>query len=478
MKKQKVRRQLAHEKKSKSREYNYNADDDGISILPEEILTSIVSLLPLKDAAVTRTLSRRWRYLRTKNLNFDVGQQALNLSDCSKRKLKFKRRRYIKWVNTVINQYDTADDANIDHFRVSFDLHASHGHSISNWIRFAMQKRVQILELEFLVGGQCVRSNWPTFGNNDNYNLDRLLFFASKGGDEVGFKSLKVLNLVGVNVDGEVIEYLLSNCLLLERLQVTHSSKLANLRVVGSSRPSSLALKHLEIKLCSGIRTVEICDAENLVSLCCDRCELKPMGLVIRNVPMLVDLKIDFGVYDVHAIFTALSCCLSQLQTLELKLGFEEYVENPVYPMLTNLKELKLALYPHDGHILAQLIPFMEVSPFLQKLALKITEWDEDEEEQEFFIKPAKCSHHSLKELEVFGYGGRPNEDELIIYFIENAVSLQKIIVNPCLFMEFPHIRVSKHKKDMMEEEEEMARAHAMEHLKQKVPSTIDFICL
>ncbi|KAF3452282.1 hypothetical protein FNV43_RR02715 [Rhamnella rubrinervis] len=271
-----------------------------------------------------------------------------------------------------------------------------------------------------------------------------------KGGDEVGFKSLKVLNLVGVNVDGEVIEYLLSNCLLLERLQVTHSSKLANLRVVGSSRPSSLALKHLEIKLCRGIRTVEICDAENLVSLCCDRCELKPMGLVIRNVPMLVDLKIDFG----------------------------EYVENPVYPMLTNLKELKLALYPHDGHILAQLIPFMEVSPFLQKLALKITEWDEDEEEQEFFIKPAKCSHHSLKELEVFGYGGRPNEDELIIYFIENAVSLQKIIVNPCLFMEFPHIRVSKHKKDMMEEEEEMARAHAMEHLKQKVPSTIDFICL
>lgn len=72
----------------------------------------------------------------------------------------------------------------------------------------------------------------------------------------------------------------------------------------------------------------------------------------------------------------------------------------------------------------------------------------------EEFIKPAKCPHHNLKEVEVFGYGGRPNEDQLIIYFIENAVSLEKIIVNPY----------------------GLARGHAIQHLKNNVPSTVAII--
>lgn len=48
--------------------------EEGISELPDEVLGSIVSLLTLKEAAASFTLSRRWRYVwtQTMNRNFDA----------------------------------------------------------------------------------------------------------------------------------------------------------------------------------------------------------------------------------------------------------------------------------------------------------------------------------------------------------------------------------------------------------------------
>lgn len=90
-------------------------------------------------------------------------------------------------------------------------------------------------------------------------------------------------------------------------------------------------------------------------------------------------------------------------------------------------------------------------------------------------MKPARCpSLHYLKELEVVGYSG--TEIELVVYFIENAVSLQKIVVNPCMYM-FEWVLKLPEDSEVMEREQ-MARGHALKHLKKKVPSNIEFVCL
>lgn len=93
-------------------------------------------------------------------------------------------------------------------------------------------------------------------------------------------------------------------------------------------------------------------------------------------------------------------------------------------------------------------------------------------QEQHKSVKPTKCPHKNLKEVEVFGYIGRTSDIELITYIIENASSLEKIVIKSFQFMEFLTCKPLLTKK-----EEEMTRDHAMKHLKGKVPSTVEFIC-
>lgn len=83
-------------------------------------------------------------------------------------------------------------------------------------------------------------------------------------------------------------------------------------------------------------------------------------------------------------------------------------------------------------------------------------------------MKPTKCPHPSFKEVEVEGYTVSTNDVELITYFIENAVSLEKITTKSFQYKDFYRCG---HTLTM--EEEDMAK----NHVKEKIPSTIEFIC-
>jgi len=67
-------------------------------------------------------------------------------------------------------------------------------------------------------------------------------------------KSLTSLTLMYVHVTGELLEHLLSNCPLLERLHVTYSEDLVTLKICGLS----LGLKYLNIRCCFEFKSFEI----------------------------------------------------------------------------------------------------------------------------------------------------------------------------------------------------------------------------
>ncbi|PRQ41689.1 putative F-box domain, FBD domain, leucine-rich repeat domain, L domain-containing protein [Rosa chinensis] len=445
---------------------------DRVSALPDDILVSLVSRLPLKEAVATSVLSRRWQNvgLSTMNLRFDaVDGSTDNNFRHYPWKLKeaieyWKRWKYIDWVNRVVQQYR---GKHIEEFRISLPLDSRFSSSINEWIQFAMEKSVERLELDFDL---AVSTRF------EDYTFPHKLLgicFPSLGccGYNIGFKSLKVLQIRHVGVTGEVLEYFLSNCPLLERLSVTCAKGLVNLRVVGSS----IALKYLVIQNCHNLESIEIRDV-NIVSFI--YCGYRSTN--ISNVPLLSEVTVsnrccpkDF----IRVVLNQLSCCLSNIEILKLHLQLGAgHNENPVLPLFANLKHLELLVVANYYKALHHLNSFLKASPYLQRLVLKLQLYSEracmgmGEIE-----KAADCPHNHLKVVEIVGYRAHKSGVELVMHLIKNGLGLEKIVIDPVRTWRHPNGADKPHTEL---DEEVKARDHAKQYLEAKMPSTVEFVCL
>ncbi|PQQ14451.1 putative FBD-associated F-box protein [Prunus yedoensis var. nudiflora] len=409
---------------------------DRISEMTDEILVSILSLLSLKEAAATSILSRRWQYVWMStmvlnfNANFDIHRNPCHFKALKRKLRSLESGRYVNWVNRVVEQHR---GPNIEEFRACFQLNDQFASSIDKWIQFAMEKGVKTLVLNLRPCG-C----------------------------KVGFQFLKVLHFQCVDVTDKIFEYFLSNCPVLERLTVHGTKSLVNLRVV---RPS-VALKHLVIGTCLGLQSIEICDA-NLVSFACKNSE----KVLLSNVPLLVEVSMSNLSNPrafIELLSRQLSCCLSQLEILILNITGADHNPKHAFPILANLKHLELIVLADYRLALFHLTSFLKASPFLQRLVLKldfILLWEDLGE----INKAVKCPHHSLKVVEIVGYRARASAVEHIMFLIKSAVALEKIVIDPLR-------RWVAGSEEFAEEAN--AREHAVQLVKKKLPSTVEFVCL
>ncbi|KAL6220435.1 hypothetical protein ACLB2K_008191 [Fragaria x ananassa] len=213
-----------------------------------------------------------------------------------------------------------------------------------------MKKGVQILELEFLDyhSCDCCYKLVPyvlcqnVLGIRKGSGLNHLSSnITSKHLDYVGYTSLKILDLKSVDVTGNVLEDILSNCPALERLSLSNSSKLLNLRVMSPST----AFKYLVIQRCHNLRRIQISDA-NLVSFVNEVDGLQSN----KNLPLLVEVS--------HG-------GRRSLDFLEI------YRRESVFPTLCNLKHLESPLDEDDDSALLQLSSFMKAASLLHTLVLQ-----------------------------------------------------------------------------------------------------------
>ncbi|PRQ27170.1 putative FBD domain-containing protein [Rosa chinensis] len=95
---------------------------------------------------------------------------------------------------------------------------------------------------------------------------------------------------------------------------------------------------------------------------------------------------------------------------------------------------------------------------------------------REMQIKQApKCSHEYLRVVEVAEYHGRTSDFELVMYLIENAVELEKLVIRP-VGTWYSYDRRMQYDGNA-EREEKAERKQATQQLKEQMPSTLDFIC-
>ncbi|XP_058203959.1 uncharacterized protein LOC131318166 isoform X2 [Rhododendron vialii] len=127
--------------------------------------------------------------------------------------------------------------------------------------------------------------------------------------------------------------------------------------------------------------------------------------------------------------FSLLSCCL---ETLTLKPDIVGFVLPDLLPKLNALEELIMEITASRDTSFLNYATFIEVAPHLQKFAFQAA-WESNLSVSK--RKVQRCSRHfhhrCLGEVRLGGYYGRKSDLEVAIFFLENAVALEKMIINP-----------------------------------------------
>ncbi|KAM7472055.1 hypothetical protein LguiA_010238 [Lonicera macranthoides] len=394
---------------------------DQIGELPDEILTNILSLLTLREAVRTSVVSRRWKNLwtfTTGSLDFDFGSYVLSqISDCMQFEiLNQERAVYISRVNKILNSHQ---GATIDEFRVKFDLQLSARSDINSWINFALRKRVKRLQLNLEQLEVNLDNCYPFLAEAPSSQL---------GSNYNNISCLTSLDLNYVNVTGQVLKYLLSNCPFLEFVRILSSPGLVVIRIV-DPLPK---LKHLEVVRCHELEDLDISCAPNLKTL--KYSGLRQTKLRLSNVPNLVDVSIG-GCYCERMVrrFNRLPISLSQIEKLELILSTEMRPKFPkLFPKLKNVKQLDLQCYAIGPYSILSCASVIEACPKLYRFSMRLN-WLPLPEDEQLVVQPTKkyrMKNKCLKVVELKKFCGSGTYVELATYLLSSAPFVEKIIAD------------------------------------------------
>ncbi|XP_027337892.1 F-box/LRR-repeat protein At3g58900-like [Abrus precatorius] len=438
-------------KQKRAKPNNEEDFEDLISQLPDGIPVAILSKLPINDAARTSILSRKWRNLWTffsGTLEFDgspiMKDMKKDIKKVSGRHLQMAMQImydaeiqiYTSWITELLRSLKSSTLQGL-----KFWFHVGSGCDIDKWVHFAIQKKVQKLELYF--------------GHRFAYVLPLHLFKLAS------YNSLCVLRLKFITVTKEMLEYLLCCCPLLETLSLVNSGVPKTMNVSGPS----LKLKCLELVRCWDLVSLEIF-AENLASF---KYYGSHLNTEFKSVPSLVEAT--FGGSFVEFIRESF---LPQIKVL--KLDITQNVPEVIYwlsqlPKLKHLKHLELVACADDGITHGACALLLKASPSLWRFTVKMLNTKPTFRTEDKFTMERQSN---LKELELVGFCGAACEVELIMHMLENAVELQKITIDTRLPTKPKLGPLGEHFKTWDHEEN---RKRATE-LKEKIPPWIKFVCL
>ncbi|XP_037463256.1 uncharacterized protein LOC119335190 [Triticum dicoccoides] len=132
----------------RSRSEHHHGVADGLSFrmedLPAEVQPLIISLLPLKEAVRTSTVSRSWTTLWRfhGNLCFH-GPDDLEFDTADQHSAKIKRAKFIEAVNLVIQQHS---GIGINKFSIRCGMHKEYSDNFDRWIGFAASSKANIID--------------------------------------------------------------------------------------------------------------------------------------------------------------------------------------------------------------------------------------------------------------------------------------------------------------------------------------------
>ncbi|ERN13048.1 hypothetical protein AMTR_s00040p00125130 [Amborella trichopoda] len=201
---------------------------DRISSLPDCLLESIVSLLPIREAGRTCILSKRWRYAWASapslNITDDTGNINLDLN----------------W-SFIVEQALSLHNGPI----LDFQLNTRAGQcDLDRWVPLLTRKGLQKLRLSFdrqvkkevnVIILMSYRMHTSLFCCTSLVSLDLSCCSLNPSCDYKGLPSLKFLTLMRVRLTDSILESLVSGSGRLEKLVLFNCDGLSHLKIHASS---------------------------------------------------------------------------------------------------------------------------------------------------------------------------------------------------------------------------------------------------
>ncbi|KAL6146874.1 hypothetical protein ACLB2K_057551 [Fragaria x ananassa] len=337
--------------------------------LPDEVLCHILSFLPVADAFSLKLLSRRWSRLHVPLSNLYFNQENIfgRKYDSSDVLLKLKSE-FVEKVDWFLKLFR---GPYLNTFMVDFCMDNESAPVIDSWVSFAVSMEAESIELDFNTSKSQNLYKFPfrllpkpkPFARLKHLKLSACHLLLSP---QSSFNCLKTLELKNLALDQTSLDAVISSCFDLEWLTLDECELPRTLRVCNAR------LRGLRFLYCWETHTIEL-DAAQLQAF-----EFRGRWLELSFLVVPPLERVHFGSqymeFDLLSITSVLNAC----------------------PML---QKLHLAMSLHSVCS------------------------ESGKKEKVVYSKNMKYLHS--EEIEFSGFGGSPDQMELVIYLLNNAVSLK-----------------------------------------------------
>ncbi|OMO76543.1 hypothetical protein CCACVL1_15572 [Corchorus capsularis] len=394
-----------------------------LSVLPDDVLTNIISFLPLKQAIRASTASSRLKqsWLFSRNLCF--GKDFVRRHD---------KEDFVRIVDRVFALHL---GSKIQTFRLVFDPTEVEV-TVENWIQICIDKEVEELDLDF---GLAV-TPYRIASDFEDVNTIKILKLCCCELELLptfrGLNSLTTLIFRRIEISAESLGTLFSYCLLLESVELVKCRRIGHLRILAQNLTRFKALK---VGDCTSLTQIDV-DSPTINSI-------YYMGRLISfefpSIPQLKDIILNFKPRRAINKFFRDGSYLSDIThvpviststTLIEDLSPGLNVEGALQLSFVNLRELQLFMAGAMYCNLYDIAHFLKRCPRLEKLFIDLRGFNFETQEvwelhQRELIERDIHLLRNLEYVKMEGFKCEEHEMEVVKFLLERAIVLETLVL-------------------------------------------------
>ncbi|OMO98470.1 hypothetical protein COLO4_13869 [Corchorus olitorius] len=426
------------------------AEQCRIEELPDHILSLIISVLPVKYAIRTSSLSRRWKrlYLSMSRLNLD-GLNMFIMDEDEEGRHGCNEMEFVRVMDDFLKGYKRRN-TRLESFSLAIPLKTFNVRKyVDEWIKSAIGMGAEYLNLtylsrhpkleEFLRHGYYMFSfqilSSPALMNLKHLYLQNCQI--ARAASHEPLHSLATLELEDLKVDEKILGCIFSSCVNLRKLLLRKCEYPPNLTISGPNI-SLKCLRILQLRDDLDTKRIENIEVSAAGLTYFEYKNLTPNAakFTFSNVPKLEEICLDVQLGDQTIDDMFKSSAKNNVPLPQLKrLLLHTKVDDKLVPqipastsILRQVEHLELILGSVRHCNLLKMIPFLVDCPVLQKFHL--TASDQSPTNVPKMEYTSKHSFPCLKEVKIHRYHSTTSEREFAYYLLENAVALERVILD------------------------------------------------